>query len=42
MGEKQFYVPVKTGLLWNNWVCIYVYKNKKKTGGGLGGREMFK
>lgn len=27
-GKKQFYVPVKTGLVWNNWVCIYVYKSK--------------
>lgn len=27
---KQFYVPVKAGLLQTNWVCIYIYKNKKQ------------
>lgn len=26
--EKEFYVPIKAGLLQNNWVCIYIYKKK--------------
>lgn len=27
---KKFYVPIKAGLLQTNWVCIYIYKNKKQ------------
>lgn len=38
---KKFYVPIKAGLLQTNWVCIYIYKNKKKTEGGLRGLCMF-
>lgn len=29
MRENQFYVPVKTALLWNKRVCVCVCKNKK-------------
>lgn len=28
--KKKFYVPIKVGLLRTNWVCIYIYKNKKQ------------